>query len=335
MQADTERPAVMVYVNGDALGDSLLKLPALMALRSAFPGHHITWFSGRGKSIFAGKFAPLVAGAIDSVQDQISLGVSWRELLVSPPGNHCFYDTIIDTQSFIRTTLILKKVPHNLFISPTVAFFFSDRKPARPGKQTGPVYERILQLVQLACGRRIEPDFSIHLPEHYHAIAMTLLPDGHQYIGFAPGAGQRIKCWPLDRFIEIGRRQSRHGRQPVFFLGPQEKDWVSTIRAALPDALFPEQTEIAQATGGPLLTIALAGRVLAGVANDSGTGHIMAIAGRPLISLFGPSNVEKFAGDYPNKKIISAGRYGGTGMHLIPVDDVSNELDLLLNKAMT
>jgi len=330
MPADPEKPAVMIYVNGDALGDSLLKLPALMALRSAFPGHHITWFAGRGKSIFTNTFSPLVTGAIDKVQDDIRLGTSWRELFISPLRN-CYYNTIIDTQSFIRTTLILKKVPHDTLISPTAAFYFSDNKPEGPREQSGPVYQRILRLVNLACGREIKPDFSLNLPQNYRNVAAELLPAGFHYTGFAPGAGQRVKCWPLERFIELGRRQTERGNKPVFFLGPQEIEWMSIIRGKLPGALFPEQTEIAESNGGPLLTIALAERIKAGVANDSGTGHIMAIAGQPLISLFGPSNVEKFAGDYPNKKTISASKYGGNGMHLIPIEDVDRTLSSFLD----
>ncbi|MEE8320709.1 MAG: glycosyltransferase family 9 protein [Gammaproteobacteria bacterium] len=326
MRPDREKPVVMVYVNGDALGDSLLKLPALMALRSAFPGHYITWFAGRGRSIFANTFSPLVTGAVDKVQDSIRLGMSWRELFSSPLRN-CYYDIIIDTQSYIRTTLILKKVPHGTFVSSAASFYFSDHKPAWPRQQAGPVYQRILQLVQLACGREIQPDFTLNLPQEYREIAKDLLPDGRPYVGFAPGAGQRVKCWPLERFIELGRRQAECGRQPVYFLGPQETEWMSSIRAELPDALFPEQSEKARGNGGPLLTIALAERISAGVANDSGTGHIMANAGQPLISLFGPSSIEKFAGNYPNKKILSASNYGGTDMHLIPVEEVNQALD--------
>jgi ADP-heptose:LPS heptosyltransferase len=102
------------------------------------------------------------------------------------------------------------------------------------------------------------------------------------------------------------------------------------IREKLPNALFPEQTEIAERKGGPLLTIALAERISAGVTNDSGTGHSMAVAGQPLISLFGPSNEEKFAGNYPNKKTINAGKYGGKNICLIPVDDVDQILLSLL-----
>lgn len=331
MQTDPQKPAVLVYVNGDALGDSLLKLPALMALRSAFPGKHITWFAGRGKSIFSDTFAPLVAGAVDSVQDQVPLGMSWRELL-TPPLQGCFYDTIIDTQSFIRTTLILKKIPHNTFISPAFSFIFSDRKPVGVRKQKGSVYERILQLVQLACGRTVAPVFSLNLPGPYRDIASTLLPPGPCYIGLAPGAGQRIKCWPLNRFIEIGKRQAGQGRKPVFLIGPQETEWIPAIRTELPEALFPEQSDVAKQHGGPLLTIALAERIAAGVANDSGTGHIMAIAGRPLLSLFGPSDARKFAGNYPNKKIISARSFGGVDMDRIPVDAVNEGLNTYLEQ---
>ncbi|MBM3603141.1 MAG: hypothetical protein FJX22_05130, partial [Alphaproteobacteria bacterium] len=44
-----------------------------------------------------------------------------------------------------------------------------------------------------------------------------------------------------------------------------------------------------------LLTIALAQRFAVGVANDSGVGHMLAVANTPLVSLFGPTDPGKFS----------------------------------------
>ncbi|HEY9568001.1 MAG TPA: glycosyltransferase family 9 protein, partial [Thalassobaculum sp.] len=81
----------------------------------------------------------------------------------------------------------------------------------------------------------------------------------------------------------------------------------------------------------PLLTIALAGRLAAGVANDSGGGHMLAAADVPLLSLFGPTPPAKFAPFVSRGAVLRAQDFGGTGMTGIPVDAVEAALEPLLN----
>ena len=78
---------------------------------------------------------------------------------------------------------------------------------------------------------------------------------------------------------------------------------------------------------GPLLALALAQRLSVALANDSGTGHIMATAGTPLVSLFGPSNSRKFVASGKNWKIIEARDFGGTDINLIPIQTVNNAIE--------
>ena len=155
------------------------------------------------------------------------------------------------------------------------------------------------------------------------AAAAALLPAGPAYVGLAPGAGGRHKCWPLDRFIALGAAQAERGRVPVFLLGPGEAGWAEAVAAALPTALLPLQRV---ATVTPLLTIALGRRLAAAVANDSGTGHMLAAADRPLLSLFGPTPAAKFAPDTPRGRVIRAQDFGAETMDAIPLAAVETAL---------
>ncbi|MFA6020471.1 MAG: glycosyltransferase family 9 protein, partial [Rhodospirillales bacterium] len=65
-------------------------------------------------------------------------------------------------------------------------------------------------------------------------------------------------------------------------------------------------------------TIALGERLLASLANDSGVGHMLAISGQPLVSLFGPTSPAKFAPVSSRLSIVTAQNFGGREMHLIP-----------------
>ena len=103
----------------------------------------------------------------------------------------------------------------------------------------------------------------------------------------------------------------------------------------MPAALFPEQEETARSLQGPVLTLALAQRIALAVANDSGTGHIFAASGSPLISLFGHTSVEKFVEEPSQRTIIRAADIGGVGMDDIPVSLVTEALEKKLMKRET
>lgn len=318
---------VLLYSHGELLGDALLKLPALSALKPAFPGHKIIWCSGRGNSFYAGALSPLVDGYVDEVLEDIKLGHSWKEMLQKPMADD-YFDVIVDTQSILRSTVLLARVPHGLFISPAASFFFSDKKPQK--KQAifrGSIQQRLLGLIRLASGKEVNIDFSLKLPESYRRQAQQLLPEGNPFVGFAPGSGVLKKCWPLERFIAAAKDQLDKNRLPVFFLGPNENQMFQEIKQSLPEALYPEQENKSSDVKGPLLSIALAERIDVGVANDSGTGHIMSISGSPLISLFGHSNVEKFVEYDDNRRVLEASSFGGIEMHRIPLQAVNEAID--------
>ena len=156
---------------------------------------------------------------------------------------------------------------------------------------------------------------------------------GPVYVGLSPGAGGLPKCWPLENFILLAKAQKLAGRIPVFILGPQEKDWQREIKAAVPEAMFPLQAHDLGNQHGyiPQLTIALSRRIAVSVCNDSGTGHMCALGGQPLISLFGRTAPEKFTPMSPCLTILRAQDYGGREMAFIPVDAVREAVDNVLD----
>ena len=318
---------LLVYVHGDILGDALLKLPAISVLKQGFPDHKIIWFSGCSKSIFQTALSPLINNYVDQIIDDKQLGKSWKEWL-SPCPIKEHIDIIIDTQHIIRTTLLLKRVPHSLFVSPAASFYFSDKKPSNEIDYSGTMKERLLALFNIASSSKLSSNFKLSLPLEYDREAEKRLPSDSNYIGLAPGAGGKNKCWPIDRYASVAKKQIELDRKPVFFLGPEELDDYSYLKKEVPDALFPEQ-ECDHGNGlkGPLLAIALAKRLSVGVANDSGIGHIMAIADIPLVSLFGPSNRSKFSSKTKDYKVIEAGAYGSNEMVSIPIEPVLKAVD--------
>ena len=115
-------------------------------------------------------------------------------------------------------------------------------------------------------------------------------------------------------------------------LGPKEIDWMENLKQEVPEALFPlQQDGVGERHNfSALFTIVLSKRFQASVANDSGVGHMFAVGGQPLISLFGRTVPEKFKPMSPALTIIKAQDYGDREMRAIPLAPVIEALETAL-----
>ena len=329
--------SILVYVGFDRIGDGLLKLPFVRGLRSAFPNARITWLAGRETSVYAGIMAELAHGQIDEIIENAGIGLNPVELLrglaKGPLGGRRF-DLIIDTQRIFWTSLSLYRVPHETFISPAARFLLSSRKPEKGYRFPKTMQRQLLDLLELASGKTFPSPktLELDLKAAFLDAAAGLLPEGPEYIGFGPGSGGPPKCWPLENFIALAKGQAEQGRVPVFLLGPLEADWRDEIRTAVPDALFPLQDEGIQAHFGysPMLSIALAKRMKAALSNDSGTGHMFAVGGVPVVILYGVTAPKKFQPMTDKLTIVRAQDFGGREMHTIPTAAVGEALEDIL-----
>ncbi len=318
---------ILVYSGLELLGDGVMKLPFVRALRRTWPKARITWLAGKGRTVYAGVLAPLVADCLDEIIEDAAIGSHARELLRNPlPGRR--FDLLIDTQRRVLTTLILRRIRNATFISGAAGFRLSSRRPP-PGHAKPPaMLAQLFDLLELAAGHPVAPVHDLRLGPEWRERAQRLLPPGPTYLGFAPGAGGVQKRWPLERFLALADAQLAEGRRPVFLLGPDEAEWRARIAAALPAALFPLQEEAAPAS--PLLTLAVAQRLAAAVANDSGTGHLLASGVCPMVSLFGPTRAAKFAPCAVRLEIVEAAEFGGSAMDVIPLAAVAAAVERLL-----
>lgn len=318
-------PRLLLCCAGDRIGDALLKFPVAAGLRSLFPAHHITWMTLRRPSAFAHALAPVMADAFDEIREMSGIGTRWPQLLRNPlPGER--WDIIIVTEQRLLPTLVLRRARARLLVSPAARFRFSDRRPPPGEAWPAGIAARLALLAGLAAGQPLTTRARLTLPAQFHTAARALLPEGPAYIGLAPGAGGAAKRWPLEAFLEVARAVREAGCVPVFFLGPDEADMLPIVRAACPDALLPEQAAASSAPAGPLLTIALAGRLAAAVANDAGGGHLLAAGGAALVSLYGRTSALKFAPQGNAHVALRAADFGAERVAGIPVTAVVDAL---------
>ena len=327
--------SVLIYSMGEVIGDGLIKLPFIASLKDAFPGASIHWCAAKGSTVYSTALKPIVAGFIDEVIDSGVTGIAVSDLLLlkQPFGGRRF-DVVIDTQTNVRRSLVVKRAraKGGVFVSPAAEFRFSDRKLAAPWPEA--MVDRLQRLASMAAGREVAAKPVALTDARALEAAAAILPPGPVYVGFAPGAGGVSKRWPLDRFIALAKSQTDQGRAPVFFLGPDEAEMADAVRAAIPGALFPEtgRTDAYQDIKGPLLVVALASRLIAAVANDAGPGHMLAAGGASLLSLQGiRRKAVKFHPAAPRLKMLIAEDFGAAlDMTAIPLEEAARALDALI-----
>jgi ADP-heptose:LPS heptosyltransferase len=329
--------SILVYVTSgpdNALGENIFKLPMLLALADNFPEAKISWVPGTSGAFYLkNQLAPLVGGRIHEFITDLSIPVEpIKALRTKHPILDRHFDLIIDTQRYVGRTLFLRRIPHHRFISGTWRYVFSSRFPP-PGVPLRPplLVDKLLGLAATAAGHPVSVPNPIPVPETWLQRAAQLLPAGPTYVALAPGVGnvQHGRDWPFQNFLEVARAQVERGRVPVIILGPAERQWESSVRDALPEALIPPLSDAAEpsCTGGPTLTVALAGRLSAAVANDAGAGHLMAAGGAPMVSLFGWSRPEKRAPFARAITIIRSQDFGSEKIADIPVSAVIEAVD--------
>lgn len=336
MRHDRSVDSILVYVGSnpdDAIGENILKLPFLRSIRETYPNARITWIAGYGPCMFQGILEPLIDGYIDELITDFYIDGGPAEFLRNRhPLEDRHFDLVFDTQRNIIRTLVLRRVRHRIFISGCWRFFFSDRKPPDSSGRQTLLTDKLLALTAAAANQSVRPSHIWPLGEQWKDAAAILLPEGEDYVGLAPGAGNKEtgKCWPLDQFVALALAQQAKGRVPVFFIGPEEEPWLPDLRRQLPKAKFPEwdRDGVPPDIKGPPLAMALAARLRAAVANCSGIGHILAAGGAPMVSLYGPTKPTSFAPYTPTLTTISAQDFDASGkIDAIPFETVAAALE--------
>lgn len=325
--------SILVYSGGEAIGDALYKLNFIKNLRYNFPDSKITWLAGQGKTEYSYNLKPLVNNLIDEVVDNLKIGVNPFIEFIKPRPIKKEYDVIIDTQTVVLPTLCLKKIKHKIFLSASAKWIFSDLKPNNFSIKDTSLNDRLNIFIKLINNNEVKYcKKDIKIEDKYIKLSNTLLPKGKTYIGISPGAGDKAKIWPLNKFVKLAQGQVNKNRIPVFFLGPDEKNLLEIIKKDVPQAIFPEWTDTAIKSGlkGPILVIALAKKVNVAIANDSGTGHMFAVAGTKLISLFSKHNPIKYAPNTKELIILDSKKWGGVDPNLIPLQEVEKSINKLL-----
>jgi ADP-heptose:LPS heptosyltransferase len=123
------------------------------------------------------------------------------------------------------------------------------------------------------------------------------------WVGLFPGGGWRTNWWPWSRFAEVGRRLQAEGDVGVVLVGGhREREVASLIEGRLqgPCLNLVSRTSIHQLG-------ACCQRLRFLVSNDGSPMHVAAAVKAPVVALFGPSPVLRFAPVGDSHIVISSG----------------------------
>ena len=310
---------ILIYNSGGGLGDSIQLIPLILSLKNIFNSSKF-YYLGAHENHFENKLKEFNINISSLDLNLKYFGFRWWHLLfVKKRFNKIKqfkFDLIIDLQSKVRNTLILKSIPHINFYSTTLNNFFSTKKNIFYSKNH-------LDNLSLFLNMDIPViNFNIkQLPINILEEAEKLLPLNN-YIGLSvtQGNAYRKKRWSIDKFISVGKEIVAMNNVPVFFIEKNQTEIINLVKEKIPKALFPEHQSN---FSGPALVTALSTRLNKAITIDNGVMHMMSLSRIPLIILFGPTNPSKFAPSYKGIKVLdSKSLYNSYDIDKIKVEDV-------------
>jgi ADP-heptose:LPS heptosyltransferase len=286
-------PRNILVIDFGQLGDVVLSLPALSAVRHKFPRARVTVAVGGAAS----SVIELVGVADEALSvDRVALRDGPKHLSVWQIGKLVLevrrrkFDFVIDLHSLSETNLLgfLSGASHRLYARrPGRSLdYLSNFKPQPPvedrKKHAIDRYLDVLAPLRVGDVSRV-PRLPVR-DEDSRAVEGLLrkakaATDG-PLVGLFPGAGHPSRRWPVERFAELAWMLERNDSvRSIIFAGPEERQLVREARQKFPpSSVVLDRLNVAQlAAAAALLSVF--------VSNDTGPMHVAAAVGTPVVIL--------------------------------------------------
>lgn len=295
------QPDRILVIRTSALGDIVRAAPALASLRRAYPNAHIDW-------LITDTFAPAIQHhpALSNVipfprkhlESRLKSGhlfevLRWaRETLAAPR-----YDLVIDFQGLLRSGLLTRatRSPWRVGFADAregARFAYTQRVSIEGGRSRAHV-ERNFDLLR-AIGVEPVPDLRLYPGEEAHRqLDQDPSLAKARFVLLSPTTKGQGRAWPMERFAALARHllhnRQRLGIDAVVVSGMENERGVC---APLLQAATANEGLIDRVGSTSIRTLmALIERAALVVCNDSAAMHMAVAFGRPLVALFGPTDV--------------------------------------------
>ena len=306
------KQARFLILRGGAIGDFIVTLPALAAIRRRWPDGYVELV---GYPHIAGLAA--VGGLVDRVvsldRSEVAHYFAFEPDLAPSHVDYLRSFDVAISYLFDPSGVVCENL-RNAGVRQVIY--------GMPVVHAGNAAEHLLKpLAELAI-----------FPEGVEYPRLALAPDlaaqgrarlagiGKGVIAIHPGSGSPKKNWPLRNFVDLAQRVQASGAgAPVFLTGEADHEIAGRIPALAP--------------GVPVLsgcTLVELAAVLANcrgyVGNDSGITQLAAALGIPAVAIFGPSDPAIWAPRGPNARVIATSERSSEALGRIPVDAVWSAL---------
>jgi ADP-heptose:LPS heptosyltransferase len=290
-------PRNILVIDFGQLGDVVMSLPALRAIRERFPHAQITVAVGKpGKELlnhsgYANEILEVDRVALRDGPTLISIGRIAK--LVSEVRKKKF-DFVIDLHSYYETNILgfLSGAPHRLYSrrSNRSLDFLANFKPQPP--------------------REVE---TTHLTDRYLDL---LKPLGIENVSRAPALRTSpVEDSAVEGLLKKEKAQARELRNDkvrvIVFAGPEEREMVPQMRKVFPaGTIFFDRLTIPQ-------LVSAQARLTVFISNDTGPAHIAAAVGTPVIVIMDRPDPHSFTPSGDSNRLIF-----GPSIDKIPVNQV-------------
>ncbi|HMK69505.1 MAG TPA: glycosyltransferase family 9 protein [Xanthobacteraceae bacterium] len=308
----------ILLIKLSAVGDVVHTIPVLNKLRRRFPAAQLDWLATPAIAEFL-RHNPAISNVIEFARDDWSKPwrptpfVNYARLAAALRKNR--YDLVVDMHGQLRTAVFtlatgapvrigFDRPRKEVWNASPRQFPLEARKHAWQGAREGswlaythhiPVptldlhavdrYLNVGPILGLAEG---PPDFSFPIPPAADVGVDSLLRrhgvTGSRLVTMAPGTIWETKYWGTDKFAEVARHFLQKGFAVALLASRRERTVCEEVARLAPGAV--------DMAGETTLTelAALLRRSTICVTNDSGPMHLAVALGRPVVSVFGPTD---------------------------------------------
>lgn len=310
----------ILVIRGGAIGDFILTLPAVAALRNQFPDAHLE-ILGYPHIVQLAQAGGLV-DRVQSIEARALAGFFARNGVLEEKLSDYFSDFDIIVSYLFDPDEIFKT---NVLRCSLAQFIVGPHRPNETEKiHATKVYLKPLERLAI-----FEAD---HLPRlilnaQAGKAELPVSQDARQRvptIAIHPGSGSEKKNWPEQNWLELARRLIETTNFNLLLVGGEaEGERLQRLASQLPA----ERISVAQSL--PLVKLAaLLQNCAAFIGHDSGISHLAAALGLPGLILWGDTIEEIWRP--PHEKISLLKKNGG--LKLVNVDEVMLELKTIVSK---
>lgn len=308
-------PGNILVIDFGQLGDVVLSLPALKAIRGRFPDAKITVAVGKS----CAQIVELSGYADDKiVVDRVQLRDSAKLWSIFQIGKlvkdvrQRKFDFVIDLHSLPETNILayLSGAQKRLFArreNRSLDFLanFSPRPPREDrSKHATDRYLDVLKPLKIEnAPRTVKLNPTKKDLEFVEKLWRKHKLEDDLVAGLFPGAGHPSRRWSLENFAELADFLTRNeGVKVAVFLGPEERELAPNIKQT-----FPGKTIIFDDLTLTQLIAALAHLSLF-VSNDTGPMHLAAAVGTSVVLLMDKNAPQEYTPLIPNIRVVRDGR---------------------------